>query len=268
MFLVSDKVAIVTGAGMTDSSVVNIGGAVATELATSGAQVVVADVDEKAATRLAEHLNGTLGAEVVTVWQTDVRSEEQVRDLVSRTLFAHGRLDIVINNAGIFPGGDSGVAELATDVWDDVMAVNARGPMLLTKHAIPALKARGGAIVNTSSTHSFAGDSRLTAYGAAKAAVNALTAYTATQHGRDGIRCNAVCPGSTLSPPALLMPEESREIYARHTLNPSLNKPTDVARVIAFLASDAAHAINGMVIRADGGLLAHQPFVPDFLDPR
>jgi NAD(P)-dependent dehydrogenase (short-subunit alcohol dehydrogenase family) len=139
--------------------------------------------------------------------------------------------------------------------------------MLLTKHSLPVMLAQGsGAIVNTASTHSFAGDLRLSGYGASKAAVNALTMYTATQYGGRGIRCNAICPGTTLSPPAARMPAEVQGVYRRHTLNPQLNRPEDLARAFAFLASDDASGINGAILRVDGGLLAHQPFTPDFAD--
>ena len=258
-------VAIVTGATWVDPGGLNIGGAIATELVRRGLRVVVADVDAVGARALEERINTEAGETVVRAVETDIRSEEQVQRLVAETVGTFGRLDAVANNAGIFPGGDGPVGELAIDVWDDVMAVNVRGAMLLTKHALPHLLVAGGAIVNTSSTHSFAGDLRLTGYGAAKSALNALTMYTATQYARSGVRCNAVCPGSTMSPPAQRLPEPVRAVYERHTLNPSLAAPADIANVVAFLLSDEARSVNGMIIRADGGLLAHQPFVADFM---
>jgi NAD(P)-dependent dehydrogenase (short-subunit alcohol dehydrogenase family) len=258
-------VAIVTGATLVDPGGLNIGGAIATALVRRGLRVVVADVDAPGAQALAEQLNTAAGETVVRAMETDIRSEEQVQLLVAETVRTFGRLDAVANNAGIFPPGDGQVADLDIDVWDDVMAVNVRGAMLLTKHALPHLLVAGGAIVNTSSTHSFAGDLRLTGYGAAKAALNALTMYTATQYARSGVRCNAVCPGTTTSPPAQRLPEPIRAIYERHTLNPSLNAPADVANVIAFLLSEESRGVNGMVIRADAGFLSHQPFVADFM---
>ncbi|MFF2847659.1 SDR family NAD(P)-dependent oxidoreductase [Streptomyces sp. NPDC058001] len=260
------KVAIVTGATVVEPGGLNIGGAIATELVRGGARVVLADVNSDGAQALAGQLNAD-GDRVALAVPTDIRREDDIARLVAETVAAFGRIDIVANNAGIFPGGDGKVADLAIDVWDDVIAVNVRGAMLLTKHAIPhLLAAGGGAIVNTSSTHSFAGDLQLTAYGASKSAVNALTVYTATQYARQGIRCNAVCPGTTLSPPVQQAPEQFRGTYERHTLNPRLNAPEDLAKVVAFLASDDSRGINGMIVRADGGLLAHQPFTADFAD--
>jgi NAD(P)-dependent dehydrogenase (short-subunit alcohol dehydrogenase family) len=262
-----DKVAIVTGATRVEPEGLNIGGAIATELVACGARVILADVNIEGAEALADRLNAGGSDRVARAVPADVREEAQLQRLVSETLSAFGGVDVVVNNAGIFPSRDAQVSDLPLEVWDDVMAVNVRGAMLLTKHALPFLLRRGaGAIVNTSSTHSFGGDLQLTAYGASKAALNALTVYTATQYGRFGIRCNAVCPGTTLSPPVQRAPVEFQQTYARHTLNPGLNTPADLANVVAFLASDDARGINGMVIRADGGLLAHQPFYADFLE--
>ncbi|MEV6985926.1 SDR family oxidoreductase [Sphaerisporangium sp. NPDC051017] len=261
------KVAIVTGATVVEPGGLNIGGAIATELVAAGAKVVLADVNTEGADALADRLNDATAGKVALAVPTDIRVEAQIERLVAEAVSTFGRLDIVANNAGIFPRADGRVGDLAIEVWDDVMAVNVRGAMLLTKHALPHLVAAGsGAIVNTSSTHSFAGDLQLTGYGASKAAVNALTLYTATQYARQGIRCNAVCPGTTLSPPVQQAPEEFRASYERHTLNPRLNTPQDLAKVVAFLASDDARGINGMLIRVDGGLLAHQPFFADFLE--
>ncbi|MFE3279768.1 SDR family NAD(P)-dependent oxidoreductase [Nocardia sp. NPDC059239] len=261
------KVAIVTGATIIADGGLNIGGATATELAARGARVVVADIDGSSAKDLADRLNAGATHTVAAAVTTDVRSESDIAQLVAHTLDVFGRIDVVINNAGVFPGGDSEVADLDIDVWDDVMAVNVRGAMLLTKHSLPEMIKNGsGAIVNTASTHSFAGDLRLTGYGASKAALNALTMYTATQYGSRGIRCNAICPGTTLSPPAAKMPATVQNAYARHTLNPRLNTPQDLARAFVFLASDEAAGINGAILRVDGGLLAHQPFTPDFTD--
>jgi NAD(P)-dependent dehydrogenase (short-subunit alcohol dehydrogenase family) len=169
----------------------------------------------------------------------------------------------LFNNAGIFPGDDGDVATMAIEVWDNVMAVNVRAAMLLTKHALSHLRKNGGTIVNTSSTHALAGDTSLTGYGATKAALIALTKFTATQYGKEGVRCNAICPGTTTTPPAQALPQDIKDIYIEHTMRPDLNGPTELGKVFLFLASDDSRGINGEVIRVDGGLLAHQPFVAD-----
>ncbi|MDV7352043.1 SDR family oxidoreductase [Rhodococcus oxybenzonivorans] len=260
---VERKVAIVTGATSVEPGGLNIGGATATELAAEGARVVVADINVEGAERLAAILNERHGDKTALAVGIDLRHEDQIQDLVQRTVDYFGAPDIVVNNAGIFPGDDGDVATMAIEVWDNVMAVNVRAAMLLTKHALPHLRKNGGTIVNTSSTHAFAGDSSLTGYGATKAALIALTKYTATQYGKEGVRCNAICPGTTTTPPALALPQEIKDIYVAHTMRPTLNGPTELGKVFLFLASDDSRGINGEVIRVDGGLLAHQPFVPD-----
>jgi NAD(P)-dependent dehydrogenase (short-subunit alcohol dehydrogenase family) len=223
---------------------------------------VAADVDAAAVVELADVLNTDRPA--VLAVPTDVRDEAQLVALVERTLHDLGGLDVLVNNAGVFRGDDGRIGELEAEVWDDVMAVNVRGPMLLTRHALPALVASGhGVVLNTASTHSMGGDRRLSAYGASKAALNALSQYVATQYGKQGVRCNAVCPGATATPPLRRGTPEVLAVYDHHTLNPRINGPADLAKVYAFLASDDSFGINGMVLRVDGGLLAHQPYTPD-----
>lgn len=260
---VEGKVAIVTGATSVEPGGLNIGGATATELAAEGAKVVLADINVEGAERLAAILNERHGDGTALAVGTDLRNEEEIERLVATTVEKFGALSIVANIAGIFPGGDGDVANMTVEVWDNVMAVNVRSAMLVTKHALPHLLAGGGSIINTSSTHAFAGDTSLTGYGATKAALLALTKFTATQYGQQGVRCNAICPGTTSTPPAAALPQEIKDIYGSHTMNPGLNTPTDLGNVFLFLASEDSRGINGEVIKVDGGLLAHQPFVPD-----
>ncbi|HEY9310885.1 SDR family oxidoreductase [Williamsia sp.] len=262
---VEGKIAIVTGATSVDPGGLNIGGAAATELAAEGARVVLADINIEGAQRLAAILNERHGEKTALAFGVDLRNENEIEQLVAKTVEYFGRPDILINNAGIFPIDDGDIANMAIETWDNVMAVNVRAAMLLTKHALPHLRDGGGAIVNTASTHAFAGDSSLTGYGATKAALLALTKYTATQYGKEGVRCNAICPGTTTTPPAQALPESIKDIYRRHTMSPELNGPTELGKVYLFLTSDDSSGINGEVIRVDGGLLAHQPFVPDMV---
>lgn len=263
MSRLANKIAIVTGATTVEPGGLNIGGATATELVAEGARVVLADINIDGASALAEQLNQKYGPDVAIAVHTDLRSEEAIQQLVATTVSTFGALHLLMNIAGIFPAGDGDVATMPVEVWDNVMAVNLRSAMLTTKHALPHLRVDGGSIVNTASTHAFAGDTSLTGYGCTKAALLALTAYTATQYGAEGVRCNVICPGTTRTPPAQQLPPEITDIYRRHTLAPDLNGPVDIARVYVFLASDDSRGINGETIRVDGGLLSHQPFVPD-----
>ncbi|MCV7220296.1 SDR family NAD(P)-dependent oxidoreductase [Mycolicibacterium elephantis] len=265
MSRLTDKIAIVTGATTVEPGGLNIGGATATEFVAEGARVVLADINIDGANALADQLNDKYGPDVAIAVHTDLRSEDAIRDLVATTVSTFGGLNLLMNIAGVFPPGDGELATMPVEVWDDVMAVNLRSAMLTTKHALPYLRQGGGSIVNTASTHAFAGDTSLTGYGCTKAALLALTAYTATQYGREGVRCNVICPGTTRTPPAQQLPEAITDVYRRHTMAPDLNSPVDLAKVYVFLASDDSRGINGETIRVDGGLLAHQPFVPDMV---
>jgi NAD(P)-dependent dehydrogenase (short-subunit alcohol dehydrogenase family) len=259
------KVALITGANLTETGA-NIGGVTAELMAREGAAVVVADLPGRGADTLAGEITRAGGRALAV--DVDLREEAQIQALVAAAVSEFGGLDIVHNNAGVSPLADGDVAGLSADVWDLVMNVDARGAMLVTKHALPHLLARGGgAIVNTSSIAGLAGDAIHTAYGTAKAALCMLAQYVAAQYGSQGIRCNAICPGLTMSPAAYRdLPQELVDSMARLTPSTRLATPSDQANIVVFLVSDEAAMINGQVIRTDGGLLAQQPWVADFLE--
>ena len=184
-----------------------------------------------------------------------------------------GGLDLLHNNAATSDPAvmsrDAAVADLTVEVWDRVLAVNLRGPMLGCKHAIPRLLERGGgAIVNTSSVSGLVGDLSRSAYGVSKAGLDSLTRYVATQYGKQGIRCNAIAPG-VIETPALVanVPAEQIAAYERSHLTARLGQPEDVAAAVVFLASDAGAFVTGQTLRVDGGLLAHHPTFAEFLPP-
>jgi NAD(P)-dependent dehydrogenase (short-subunit alcohol dehydrogenase family) len=151
------------------------------------------------------------------------------------------------------------------------MRINLRGTMLACKAAIPRMRARGGgSIINMSSGAGLRGAMLPTAYGVSKAGIISLTQYVATQHGKEGIRCNAIAPGLIVTP-------STASTYAagpfgammlRHHLTPRLGKPADIAATVAFLAADEAEFITGQVICVDGGSLAHAPYYADMLQMR
>ncbi len=198
-------------------------------------------------------------------FRADVTVEEDVAAMVESAVSRWGRLDVLHNNAGTtdvdLVGADGDITAMPIELWDHMMAVNLRGPMLGCKHAIPHLLRRGGgSIVNTSSLSAAAGDLRYSAYGSAKGGLNSFTRYVATMYGKQGVRCNAVAPG-------LVATERAREhfdpellaIYEGNHLTPHLGSPEDVAEVVAFLASDAAAYVTGQVVAVDGGLFSHLP---------
>jgi NAD(P)-dependent dehydrogenase (short-subunit alcohol dehydrogenase family) len=150
-------------------------------------------------------------------------------------------------------------------LWDHMINVNLRGPMLGCKWAIPEmLKRGGGAIVNTSSSASLKGQETAFAYGVSKGGLNTLTQYVATSFGPEGIRCNAIVPGLTVSPelqpqlqPASLQP------LIDNILTPYYGRSEDIAYLVAFLVSDEARYITGQCVSIDGGMSAHAPWYSD-----
>ena len=232
------KRALVTGAGS------GIGAAVARRLASEGAAVVLADRDLEPAAALAAEL----GADAIRL---DVRDERQVAP-------AMGGLDVLVNVAGI--GSTTAAPDTTLDVWEDVFAVNARGTFLCCKHAIPGMAARGaGSIVNVASVAALVGLKRRAAYCAAKGAVVSLTRALAVDHVGDGVRVNAVCPGTVDSPWVRRLVEDAGEsldeLRARQPLG-RLGTPDEVAAAVAYLASDEAAFVTGTAFVIDGGLSA------------
>jgi NAD(P)-dependent dehydrogenase (short-subunit alcohol dehydrogenase family) len=231
------RTALVTGAGS------GIGAAVAWRLAAAGARVSLADVSIAAVEELAQELPDALPL------QLDVREEEQVARAV-------GGLDVLVNVAGI--GSTTSAPETSLEIWEDVFAVNARGTFLCCKHAIPGMAARGGgSIVNVASVAALVGLRNRAAYSASKGAVVALTRALAVDHVADGIRVNAVCPGTVDSPWVRRLVEESGEsldaLRARQPLG-RLGTTEEVAEAVEYLLT--AEFATGTVLVIDGGLTA------------
>jgi len=259
---VQGKVALVTGAGG------GIGAACALALAREGAAVAVADIDLDAARRQVAVIEAGGGTAIAL--QVDVGDEASVIAMVEATVARLGGLDILHNNAAdtrLSSTRDRPVESVDTEVWDAILRINLRGTMIACRAAIPHLRQRGGAIINTSSDAALAGALSHTAYSASKAAINSLTQNIATQHGKEGIRCNAISPGLIVTPSTKDRYAASGvgDIMLRHHLTPRLGRPEDIAAALVFLASDEAGFITGQIICVDGGSLAHQPYVADFM---
>jgi NAD(P)-dependent dehydrogenase (short-subunit alcohol dehydrogenase family) len=252
------KVAIVTGGGS------GIGRATALLLASEGAAVTVADIAPDPARAVAEAIaaaGGTARAHIV-----DVSDPVAVETMVGATVSAFGGLDVLHNNAAALDQNrlDQDVATMDLATWDRVIAVNLTGPMLGCRFAIPAMLERGaGAIVNTTSAAAFYGSHSLAAYGTSKAGLVALTRYVATAYGERGIRCNAVAPGVVVDEQAQValggpMGDRLRRYSTSHLIG-RLGYPEEIARAVAFLASDDAAFVTGETLRVDGGFTAHTP---------
>jgi NAD(P)-dependent dehydrogenase (short-subunit alcohol dehydrogenase family) len=225
--------ALVTGGGS------GIGAAAARRLADDGFDVTVADLRPDA---IAEEL----GASAVHL---DVREESQVAA-------AMDGVEVLVNAAGV--GSTTTAPETSLEVWEDVFAVNARGTFLCCKHAIPAMQARGGgAIVNVASVAALVGLRARAAYCASKGAVVALTRALAVDHVGDGIRVNAVCPGTVDTPWVQRLVEQAGEsldaLRARQPMG-RLGTPEEVADAIVYLAT--ASFATGTILTVDGGLTA------------
>jgi meso-butanediol dehydrogenase / (S,S)-butanediol dehydrogenase / diacetyl reductase len=236
----TDRRALVTGAAS------GIGEATARRLHAEGADVVLADVDAERLESLARELGDRATARVL-----DVRDEAQVPP-------ATVGLDVLVNVAGI--GSTQDAPGTPLELWEDVFAVNARGTFLCCKHAIPGMRERGGgAIVNVSSVAALVGLKNRVAYSASKGAVVALTRALAVDHVADGIRVNAVCPGTVDSPWVRRLVEEVGEsldaLRARQPMG-RLGTTDEIADAIAYLASDSAAFVTGSVLVIDGGLTA------------
>jgi NAD(P)-dependent dehydrogenase (short-subunit alcohol dehydrogenase family) len=243
----SGKVALITGGAS------GMGRSEAVIFAKEGAKVVVADVLEAEGRQVAESLGGA-GRFV----RLDVTSEPGWQEAIAVALSGFGKLDVLVNNAGI--SGSFDPDTLSTPAWDRLMDVNAKGVFLGMKHAIPVMeRAGGGAIVNISSVSGFVGQKGIhMAYNASKGAVRLMTKSAAVQYARAGIRVNSVHPGvlpAMRSSKATADPEFRKKMLAGVPMGRE-GRVEEVAHAVLFLASDEASYITGTELVVDGGWLA------------
>ena len=243
------KVALVTGGAR------GIGRGIVERFLESGASVALFDVNREAGTRAADELCGK-GKLLLLIG--DVGREDDVRRAVQQTVDQFGALDVLVNNAGIEVTGR--VDELSSEAWDRQLTVNLKGAFLFSKYAVPPMRGKGGVIVNISSVHAFYSYPGCAAYDASKAGMIALTRTMAIDHGCDGIRVNAVCPGY-IDTPMLdewlnTVPDRAAtvaEVMRYHPLG-RIGTPRDIAEAVHFLASDAAAFITGTYLIVDGAM--------------
>ena len=244
------KHAIVTGAGA------GIGRAIALRMAEEGARVVVTDVDEESARSVASEIEGDS-----LVHRTDVTKEKQVEALIQRALDEWGRLDVMVNNAGV--GVAATTPETSEEDYDRVMDVCVRGTFLGMKYAIPAIRdSGGGSVTNMSSIAALVGLNERAAYSAAKGAILSLTRAAAIDHIEEGVRVNCIAPGTVDTPWVARItagyddPEDAREKMKARQLHGRLVSPEEIAAMAAYLASDEADSVVGAVMVVDGGVTA------------
>jgi NAD(P)-dependent dehydrogenase (short-subunit alcohol dehydrogenase family) len=245
-----DKRTIVTGAGS------GIGRAIALRMASEGARVALADVDEDAAAGVAEEIDGD-----TLVHRMDVTSAEDFEALVDRVVSEWGGLDVIVNNAGV--GIASTVVDATEEDYDKMMDVCVRGTFLGMKYAVPAIRdSGGGSVINMSSIAALVGLNDRAIYCAAKGAILAMTRAAAIDHIEEGVRVNCIAPGTVDTPWISRItstyddPEEARATMQARQPHNRFVSPEEIASMAAYLASGDAGSIVGACMTVDGGMTA------------
>ncbi|MCB0199447.1 MAG: SDR family oxidoreductase [Anaerolineae bacterium] len=245
------KVAVITGAAS------GMGLAMATRFTAEGAKVVAGDWNGERLGEAVKNIEASGGTIVGA--QGNIAEQETAEALIELAINTYGGLDILCNNAGIMDYMQ-GVGELANDVWRRVLSVNLDGPMFATRRAVQyMLDHGGGSIVNTASTAGLHGGAAGAAYTVSKHGLIGLTRSTAWMYAKRGIRCNAICPGGTITNIAESMPQDRLDPTGAQragefaALIPTYMEASDIASLALFLASNESHKINGAIIPADGG---------------
>jgi 3-oxoacyl-[acyl-carrier protein] reductase len=240
------KTAIVTGGAS------GIGAATAILFAAEGANVVIADLDDDAADTLAMEIIATGGVAVGVGCNVALASD--IAGAVAFTRSQFGDVNVVVSNAAGGGGGGRPLHEITEDDWDSSFDINVKAGFLLSKEVVPLMKASGGgSILFTSSLGAKQGTENMAVYGATKAAIVNLVRSMALELGPSGIRVNAVCPGTVLTP-GLLRHGPPLDIMTSLVPLGRLGAPEDIAQAYVFLASDEASYITGQAIDVDGGM--------------
>jgi len=238
------KVAIITGGAR------GIGKVTAKKFLEEGAKVVICDYDQAAG----QATLADLGSNDVSFFQVDVTNTAQVEAMVQSTIDTYGRIDILINNAGIT--NDGFLVKMSEEAWEKVLAVNLSGVFKCTKAVAPfMLDQKSGVILNASSVVGIYGNIGQSNYVATKAGVIGMTKGWAKEFGPKGIRVNAIAPGFIATDMVSTVPQKVIDTMKEKTPLKKLGTPEDIAEAYLFLASDAAGYINGTILSVDGGLV-------------
>ncbi|MDA1280392.1 MAG: SDR family NAD(P)-dependent oxidoreductase [Chloroflexi bacterium] len=258
MARLANKVAIVTGAGTRSNNVSGVGVATAKIFAEQGAKVLVVDMNEAAAKTSVEVI--TAGGGEASFYVADVAHESGCRQIVETAVERYGKLNILMNNVGIVSG--RGLAtEIDEDSWHRVLDVNLKSMVFISKYAIPAMiESGGGSIINISSVDGIrAGMGHSVSYSASKGGVIALTRTMAVDHGRDNVRVNCIAPGMIYTSMVEVVNDHRRRLRSQIAPLGTEGTAEDVAMAAAFLASDEAKWITGVILPVDAGLMAAGP---------
>jgi NAD(P)-dependent dehydrogenase (short-subunit alcohol dehydrogenase family) len=247
MTRLAGKVALVTGAAR------GMGLSHATALCEEGASVMLTDVLDGEGADAAAAL-GARGREA-RYGHLDVREARDWQRAVGETLDEFGRIDVLVNNAGVISEGDA--VDEPEERWQLVIAVNQTGVFLGMKHVVPTMRETGGgSIVNISSVLGATGAKDYIAYQASKAAVLAMTKSAAITYATEGIRVNAICPGTVMTPMHEALPQEAVDEDLAATPMGRVGMPVEISAGVVFLASDQASFVTGSALHIDGGYLA------------
>jgi NAD(P)-dependent dehydrogenase (short-subunit alcohol dehydrogenase family) len=255
------RVAVVVGGGQSAGDTIGNGRATSVVLARGGAHVVVVDRDLGSARETCDMIEAERSGAVVSALRADITSEQDCASIASTTLERHGRIDLLVNNVGIGTG-DTSATRLGAHDWDLIHDVNLKGPWMTCKHVLPVMRSQqSGSIVNVSSIASVCSVG-FVAYKTSKAGLNALTHQLAMAGAKHGVRVNAVLPGLMDTPMGIESMATATGIdkdelrAARDSMVPlgqKMGTAWDVANAVAFLSSDEAAFITGVLLPVDGG---------------
>lgn len=245
--MLKDKVAVITGSAR------GIGRAIAEEYASNGAKVVISDIMQDKAEETASDIRAKYHVDTLAI-KADVSKYEDVEILVNKTIEKFGKIDIIVNNAGITR--DNLIMRMSEQEWDLVIDINLKGVFNCTKAVSrPMMKQRSGRIINITSVVGEMGNPGQINYSASKAGVIGMTKTTAKELGSRGIRVNAIAPGFIVSEMTDKMTDQAKESLMKLIPMGELGKPADVAKAAVFLASDMADYITGQVVNVCGGMV-------------
>ncbi len=244
MSRLKDKVAVITGSGM------GLGQAMGLLFSREGAKIVVSDIN----TAAGEETVGAIrleGGDAIFV-RADVSVAEDAERMIAAAVDSYGCVNVLVNNAGVQV--EKNVPDTTEEEWDYVLGVNLKGPFLCSRAAIPQMRRRGGgSIICISSISGLVGQPNQASYNASKHGVIGLVRTMACDHAQEGIRVNAICPGSMNTPMAANIPEEHLAPYRKANLFERFAEPMEVAYSALFLASDESSYVTGSVMTVDGG---------------